>query len=159
MGLHQFLLNQAFAWHTPLAAAECRLCRPGYRCRHQRDKVDAVVQCRQCGTAYPCPPLLSIALVSRFPAPWSPAGLVEAMRAAQLLDIDGPGAGKDELSLGGDGWMVPHFTAKQNTSDGSWIIRRQERGDIQTDRLADDQAFCEYLTELIRGHAFRMPIR
>ena len=64
VGPHQYLLAQALEHHGPK-----------YRS----------IECRACDTEYPCRTVLSVALLARFPAPWTPHGLVTTLNAVGLL--------------------------------------------------------------------------
>jgi hypothetical protein len=160
VGLHQFLLGQAVSWHAPRGGAACTYCEPpshSFACQAAGDQPDGGRACAQCGPPYPCRTVLSVATVSRFPVPWTPVGLVLAMKAVGLLpSVD---RHRDDLMTptlrwGGDGWADPALTATRDQRTGGWIVHSKERSTEHTERLADDAAFCNYLLGRAHVHVF-----
>jgi hypothetical protein len=123
VGLHQYLLAQAL---------------------HHHDAKYDVPECRTCQTAYPCLTVLSVALLARFPAPWTPRGLAATLSAGGVagLAVDG-----DVISFGGGDTEI----RLQRDDAGSWAGERRERGDVTAMALADDAAMCEFLRQAVRA--------
>jgi hypothetical protein len=115
VGLHQFLLTQALHHHGPKRTS---------------------IECRACGGVYPCRTVLTVALLSRFPAPWTPQGMATTLNAVGLLGATVRG----NLIFWGDG--DPGFTLRRN-EDGTWAGERQDRGAIRPMVVDDDAAMCE----------------
>lgn len=123
VGLHQYLLAQALEHH-----------RPKYRS----------IECQACDTEYPCRTVLSVALLARFPAPWTPHGLVTTLNTVGLLGATIRG----DLIFWGDG--DPGFTLQRNET-GAWVGERQDRGEIRPMVVEDDAAMCDLFTGWVRA--------
>ncbi|MDD4867616.1 MAG: hypothetical protein PHQ28_11020 [Mycobacterium sp.] len=123
--LYQFLLAQALHRH-----------QPAYR--H--------IACRSCGPTYPCGTVLSVALLSKFPAPWTPWALAQAVNAAGLLGA--------EVIRGGDiTWQGSDYTVDlSRRDDGSWLCDERQRGGHDNYAIGDDQECCDFIAK--RVHDF-----
>jgi hypothetical protein len=161
VALHQFLLGQALYWHAPRGGAACAQCQPPshtYACQNAGNQPGGGGVCAQCGPPYPCRTLLTAAAVARFPVPWTPVSLARAMKSVGFLSL-GDGQTDDpitptQLRWGGDGWVDPRLTATRDQHTGSWVVRSQERSSTQTERFADDSAFCDHLLDQALAMAF-----
>lgn len=175
-GLPAYLLQQAVALHAPRGTHLCATCRPEHHrewpshVHNATNKAQTYVpqelavapavapegnSCRECGPPYPCRTVLEVATASRFPVPWTPAELIQAMKAVSLLTPDfrpNPSTTSFML-LDGDPIVAAEFEA----SSGNWIIHVVEHGQDRPERLADDDAFFDLLRDLVRVRAFSYP--
>lgn len=123
VGLHQYLLAQALHHHGPKYTS---------------------IECRACGGTYPCRTVLTVALLARFPAPWTPQCLAAALNSVGLLGA----TMRDDLIFWGDG--DPGFTLRRN-EDGAWVGERQDRGEVRPMVVEDDAAMCELFVGWVRA--------
>ena len=99
----------------------------------------------------PCRTILLLALLTRLPAPWTPASLGRALSATNLW----PGRGTDDdlvedgrLEYGDRTQVDPCYRAERNPGTGRWLVRIYERGGLRaTQHMDDDQQLCEFLIE------------
>lgn len=154
-GMHVFLLNQALDWHSPRDAGLCADCRPERDrtwCNHKGPRVTPGSACTECGAPYPCRTVLAVAALSRFPAPWTPASLIRAMKAVSLLTPDWrTNPSTTSFLLFDDD---PRVSAEQDPTTRNWVIHVVERGQDRPERLADDAAFIDRLLDMTRVVAF-----
>lgn len=151
VGLHQYLLGQALHWHAPRGGFACRHCVPPghtYGCQTAGEQPDGGRECAQCGPPYPCRTVLAVATISRFPAPWTPAGL------GRILGMLPDDTEDPVLRWGGDGWIDPRVTAERDPRTGKWVVTSMERSQATVRRFADDAAFCDYLLDHLQAFAF-----
>ncbi|MGD1241655.1 hypothetical protein [Mycobacterium seoulense] len=125
VSLHQYLLAQAMHHHQPA----------------NRD-----IACRSCGPPYPCATVLSIALTSRLPAPWTPKALGESMTAAGLLPAYT--VRSDAIYWGGGDYTIDLHRGE----DGNWSCHERQRSDASTYAIGDDRACCDFLARRAREH-------
>ncbi|WP_344883356.1 hypothetical protein [Allokutzneria multivorans] len=131
VSLHAFLLTHALARHAPHPATG---------------------GCADCGPPYPCATVLTVAALSRFPAPWTPVTLIAAMKAVRLLTPDRvPSRSTTFFGLLDSD---PQISAEKEEHSGAWIIHVVERGQDRPVRLADDDAFVDHLLDMTRTNAF-----
>lgn len=92
--------------------------------------------------------VLRIALLSRFPAPWTPQGIHAALAAGNDWASSAP-ADSTVFSAGRD----PVIRAE--LSDGTWTVTHHERGrsHVLHEGLTDDQ-YVQVLLDDERGHPF-----
>lgn len=135
VGLHQFLLAQVLEWHRP----------------------DNTCTCFACGAPYPCRTVLGVAVLARFPVPWSPATLVRALRSVGLLPVasdgDGGGDGDGDNRLELDPYGDPQQWATR-TRDGGWILETRERGSVSSRELPDDRSLYDFLADRVRSFPY-----
>jgi hypothetical protein len=153
VGLSQFLLAEALSWHAPRGGPACAYCDPpshSYLCFVAGDQPGGGAECARCGPPFPCRTLMSVAAVSRFPAPWTPLGLAAALKSTGLIQSWGSALDDDaRLHWGGDGWTDPIFTAERDAY-GAWVLTRVERSNRECTQLADDGQLCERLFDFAR---------
>jgi hypothetical protein len=151
VGFTGFLLGQTLWPHKP----ERRYGEPRWESeseswhRWARNHSDQPVKerrvCGACHTPYPCRTVLTVALASRFPAPWTPYSLVAAMRLTGLLP-SAEGHSHGWVMLGEDS---PRRIAER-TKDGVWTVRAWEKNSEWVEHeAADDAAFCAYLMDQV----------
>lgn len=98
--------------------------------------------CAACRTPYPCPIVLTTALATRFPAPWTPSSLSAAMATAGFLTVGHRGL----VHLDDDG--VRRIAERQ--ANGSWTVRAWEHASEWIEaELPDDATFCEFLMDQV----------
>jgi hypothetical protein len=137
VGLHQFLLGQVLGLHEPRGDGGT---------------------CSDCGQVSPCRSVLLVALLARFPVPWTPASLARALSSSRLWESAGSDhdiISSQALEWGDPVQVDPRFRAERSQKNGQWTIRTHERGGLQqTQHLADDAALCEYLLTHVLRHVF-----
>ena len=101
--------------------------------------------------------------VARFPVPWTPARLVAALTAAELLPDRpmgrltrrGQSDDRDEARPLSWGDRVVGVSATRDPATGGWVVRATERGTEWTAyRAVDDAALCDYLMDQVAGHPY-----
>jgi hypothetical protein len=121
VSLYQFLLAQALHHH-----------RPAYR----------EVMCESCGPPYPCRTVLAVALLTKFPAPWTPHSVAGALGAAGWLR---PTIRDDHIYWDHD----PSFSLTRGT-DGVWSCEERERGSVSHYEVGTDTDCYEFIAKNVR---------
>ena len=97
----------------------------------------------------PSPEVLTLAMVSYFPAPWTPQRINEVIE--QVLPRDGPRSRSEPavISWGSD----PGFSAARDAAGGGWEVGASERGTDQlVGRFSNDDDLVLYRMSFARSH-------
>jgi hypothetical protein len=118
VSVHQFLLAEALHQHQPA---------------HRE------MMCASCGPPYPCRTVLAVALLTQFPAPWTPQSVAGALVAAGWLKAT---VQEDFIYWDYD----PSFSLRRGEG-GVWMCEERERGSIRNYEVGDDTSCYRFIAD------------